>query len=337
LLSFISTVQSTAADNDVMVIGDLNAYGAEDPINILTGAGLVNQISRFGGTTGYSYVFDGEAGYLDHALATASLSAQINAATHWHINADEPSIIDYNIEFKQPDCATCGPDYYTATPYRASDHDPVLIGVNLLPPLLSQSITFTAPADRAVDSGTFSAIATASSGLTVTFASTTPAVCSATAPGNVTLLAVGICTLTADQPGNGTYAPAAQVVRSFNVTAALLTQTINFAPLADRQLSSGAFSATAAASSGLPVSIASQTPAVCSVNAGTVTLVATGTCILNANQAGNATYAAAATVSQSFQITGSVAVPVPQWALLLLAACLIGTGVLVTNRHQNGV
>jgi predicted extracellular nuclease len=335
LLSFINTVQATAADNDVMVIGDLNAYGAEDPINILTGAGLVNQISRFGGTTGYSYVFDGEAGYLDHALATASLSAQINTATHWHINADEPSIIDYNIEFKQPDCGTCGPDYYTATPYRASDHDPVLIGVNLLPPLLSQTITFTAPADRAVDAGPFTAVATASSGLAVSFASTTPAVCSTTAPGNVTLLAVGTCTLTADQPGNASYAPAAQVARSFNVTAALLTQTISFAPIADRAVNSGAFSVTATASSGLTVTIASQTPGVCTVTAGTVTLLAVGSCTLNANQSGNGVFAPAPTVAQSFAVTsGGAAVPIPHWALLLLAAGLLGTGMLTMQRRQ---
>ena len=187
LLTFIGTVQAAASDNDVLVIGDLNAYGAEDPINILTNAGLVNQISRFGGTTGYSYVFDGEAGYLDHALATASLSAQINNTTHWHINADEPSIIDYNLEFKQPACGTCGPDYYSATPYRASDHDPVLIGLNLQTVvLLPQTITFNAPADRALTAGAFAAVATASSGLAVTFTSTTPLVCTVTSPGTVT-------------------------------------------------------------------------------------------------------------------------------------------------------
>jgi Ca2+-binding RTX toxin-like protein len=43
-----------------------------------------------------------------------------------------PSVIDYNVEFKQPACAACGPDYYTATAYRSSDHDPVVVGLNLL-------------------------------------------------------------------------------------------------------------------------------------------------------------------------------------------------------------
>ena len=51
---------------------------------------------------------------------------------HWHINADEPSFIDYNLEFKQPACAACEPDLYSATPYRSSDHDPVIVGLQLV-------------------------------------------------------------------------------------------------------------------------------------------------------------------------------------------------------------
>lgn len=131
LRGFIQTLQTGSGDNDVIVIGDLNAYGKEDPVLDFTANGYVDQVARFD-NFGYSYVFDGEAGYLDHALATPSLSAQITGAAHWRINADEPSIIDYNTEFKQPLCATCGPDYYTGTPYRSSDHDPVVIGLNLL-------------------------------------------------------------------------------------------------------------------------------------------------------------------------------------------------------------
>ena len=111
--SFIPLVKATAGDEDVIVIGDLNAYGKEDPIQTLAVAGLIDQVERFNGQDGYSYVFDGEAGYLDHALANASISAQISGTTHWKINADEPSVIDYNTEFKQPACATCSQDLYT--------------------------------------------------------------------------------------------------------------------------------------------------------------------------------------------------------------------------------
>ncbi|MDO9270465.1 MAG: ExeM/NucH family extracellular endonuclease, partial [Methylobacter sp.] len=130
LRSFVSGIQG-GVDGDVLVMGDLNAYGREAPVMDLLDNGFVDQVSRFD-DAGYSYVFDGEAGYLDHALATASLSSQIAGTRHWHINADEPAIIDYNTEFKQPACATCGPDYYSATAYRSSDHDPVVVGLSLL-------------------------------------------------------------------------------------------------------------------------------------------------------------------------------------------------------------
>jgi uncharacterized repeat protein (TIGR01451 family) len=127
LINFIGTLQPI--DPDVIVMGDLNAYGAEDPIEALKSGGLIDQIAaRVPAADRYSYVFDGQAGYLDHALSTASLNAQITDVRHWHINADEPSVIDYNTEFKSP-------DLYTATPYRASDHDPVLVGLNLAAPV----------------------------------------------------------------------------------------------------------------------------------------------------------------------------------------------------------
>jgi uncharacterized protein len=127
LASWISEIGASRA----VLLGDFNAYAQEDPINTLRSAGLVDQIGRFN-RLGYSYVFDGAAGRLDHGLTTASLSAQVTSAQEWHINADEPSIIDYNTEYKQPGCATCGPDYYSATAYRSSDHDPVIMGLYLL-------------------------------------------------------------------------------------------------------------------------------------------------------------------------------------------------------------
>jgi predicted extracellular nuclease len=132
LQAFIQGIQADKQDNDVLVIGDLNAYGKEDPVLALSSQGLNDLLDAFSGTADYSYVFDGESGYLDHALASSSLLGQTVGATHWHINADEPSIIDYNLEFKQPACAACGPDYYTQTPYRSSDHDPVIVGLSLL-------------------------------------------------------------------------------------------------------------------------------------------------------------------------------------------------------------
>ena len=136
LRNTIQSLQTSSGDQDVIVIGDLNAYGKEDPILDFTANGYVDQAARFN-EFNYSYVFDGEAGYLDHALATTSLSTQITGAAHWRINADEPAIIDYNVEYKvNPNCpngASCtSPDYYSNSAYRSSDHDPVIIGLNLV-------------------------------------------------------------------------------------------------------------------------------------------------------------------------------------------------------------
>ncbi|OQW75225.1 MAG: hypothetical protein BVN35_08975 [Proteobacteria bacterium ST_bin11] len=126
----LRTWLSANGAGDTLIIGDLNAYGLEDPIFDLTGNGYVDEVSAFN-SFGYSYVFDGNAGRLDHALASTSMVPKITGVKLWHVNADEPSIIDYNLEFKQPACATCGPDYYSSTQYRSSDHDPVVIGINL--------------------------------------------------------------------------------------------------------------------------------------------------------------------------------------------------------------
>ena len=124
LLTFINTTL-VPLDPDVLVMGDLNAYGAEDPITVLTSGGLVNQIAaNVPAAERYSYVFDGTAGYLDHALSTASVSPQLTDVAFWHINADEPSVIDYNTEFKTV-------DLYQPHAFRASDHDPVVLGLEL--------------------------------------------------------------------------------------------------------------------------------------------------------------------------------------------------------------
>jgi uncharacterized protein len=123
LLGFIDDLQTETGDEDVLVIGDLNAYGQEDPILALLEGGLTDLMVAHEDNP-YSYVFDGQSGVLDHGLATESLVDEVTGADHWHINADEPSVIDYNTEFKPQ-------DLYEPHVYRASDHDPVLLGIDL--------------------------------------------------------------------------------------------------------------------------------------------------------------------------------------------------------------
>ncbi|WP_256361451.1 hypothetical protein [Methylomonas koyamae] len=108
-----------------LIIGDLNSYAQEDPISALKNAGYRNLLETMvGNQAAYSYVFDGAAGYLDHALAGPALAAQVKSTTEWHINADEPRALDYNTEFK-----TAGQvdSFYVADAYRSSDHDPLLV------------------------------------------------------------------------------------------------------------------------------------------------------------------------------------------------------------------
>ncbi|HEX2312094.1 MAG TPA: ExeM/NucH family extracellular endonuclease [Thermomonospora sp.] len=108
-----------------LVIGDLNAYGHEDPIRALAAAGLTSQTERFvPAHRRYSYVFDGQSGELDHVLAARSLARRVTGAAIWHINSDEPNILDYNTEYNPP-------GLYKPDAYRSSDHDPVIIGLRL--------------------------------------------------------------------------------------------------------------------------------------------------------------------------------------------------------------
>ncbi|MET1255222.1 ExeM/NucH family extracellular endonuclease [Aliikangiella maris] len=115
---------------DKLIIGDLNAYTKEDPVTTLEAQGYTNLLTQFVGDSHYSYVFYGQAGALDHALANAELTAQVADVVEWHINADEPRVLDYNLEYKSTAQQT---SLYNADPYRASDHDPVIVAINLQP------------------------------------------------------------------------------------------------------------------------------------------------------------------------------------------------------------
>jgi uncharacterized protein len=137
LVDWIAADPTGSGDPDFMIIGDLNSYAQEDPIDAIktgaddtagTGDDFTNLISRFQGTYAYSYTFDGQAGYLDHSLASASLVDQITGATEWHINSDEPDVIDYDTSFKP----AAQDALYEPNELRSSDHDPVLVGLNPL-------------------------------------------------------------------------------------------------------------------------------------------------------------------------------------------------------------
>jgi uncharacterized protein (TIGR03437 family) len=163
----------------------------------------------------------------------------------------------------------------------------------------TQQIDFPAPPYVNVAVATLTMTATASSGLPVSYSSTTPAVCRVSG-STVTVVGAGTCTIIASQAGNGYWAAASPVTRNFIVGPG--SQTIAFPAPGTVELGVGPFALSATASSGLPVSFSSVTPAVCTVAGITVTIVAVGTCSITANQAGNANYIAAPSVTQSFTV-----------------------------------
>ncbi len=136
LVDWLAGDPTASGDSDTLIIGDLNSYDKEDPIDAIvagsddtagTADDYTDLIRLFQGEDAYSYVFDGQIGYLDHALASADLVDQVTGVTVWHINADEADLIDYDTSFKQP----AQDAIYAPDPYRSSDHDPVVIGLRL--------------------------------------------------------------------------------------------------------------------------------------------------------------------------------------------------------------
>ncbi|HUI89938.1 MAG TPA: MBG domain-containing protein [Anaerolineales bacterium] len=165
----------------------------------------------------------------------------------------------------------------------------------------SQSINFDAIPDETYGNPPFDVSATATSGLPVSFASTTTDVC-AVSGSTVSILSAGTCTIEASQAGDSNYSAAQPVDQSFGNGKA--GEAINFSALPDKTYGDADFdvSSYASATSGLAVSFSSETPSVCSVSGSTVSLASAGTCTIRASQSGNNNYNAASNVDQSFTV-----------------------------------
>ena len=129
------TAGQTIADQPTLILGDINAYLMEGPIDAFANKGYTEVSNALHGSAQHSYVFDGESGSLDHAFANAKLMAQIADVTEWHINADEPLILDYNEEFKS-DVAKA--NFYAPSAYRSSDHDPMIVSIKYSQPKINK-------------------------------------------------------------------------------------------------------------------------------------------------------------------------------------------------------
>ena len=126
LTTWLESDPTGSGDADFLIVGDLNAYAQEDPIATIKNAGYTDLAEQFIGPSAYSFVFDGQLGTLDYALANGTLSSQVTGVTEWHINSDEPDAIDYNLDFDRDPTLFDG-----SVPFRTSDHDPILIGLDL--------------------------------------------------------------------------------------------------------------------------------------------------------------------------------------------------------------
>lgn len=113
----------TVADEDSLVLGDFNAYGAEDPIDAMVADGYTN-LEEFYHPGATTYVFDGQTGTLDYGFGNSGIMDNVTGAAAWHINSNEPDAIDYNTDFGRDTSMFDG-----AIPYRTSDHDPIIIGL----------------------------------------------------------------------------------------------------------------------------------------------------------------------------------------------------------------
>ena len=202
-----------------------------------------------------------------------------------------------------------------------------------------QAITFSLPASGFVGS-TVDLVASADSGLTVLYAMPTPDVCTIDG-ASLTLVAPGTCTVTASQPGDETYDPAADVDASVIVEAAPppdpVAQVITFALPA-----SGFVASTVVldgfADSGLPVSYATSTPDICSIDGTTLALNAAGTCTVTASQAGDDGHTPAPDVTASVIVT--VAPPDPEAqtiAFSLPASGFVGSTIRLAGVAGSGL
>ncbi len=185
-----------------------------------------------------------------------------------------------------------------------------------------QTITFVNPGTQTYGTP-LTLIATASSGLAVSFASATTSVCTVSA-NTVTFLTTGTCGIWATQAGNGDFSPAPEVGHAFAV--AKEAQTIAFPNPGAQTYGGLPFTLSATASSNLPVSYASTTSTICTVSSSTVTLLATGTCGISATQAGNTDYKAAAAVGLTFQVVHYQIITFPAIPTTTLA-----TGSVILN------
>jgi len=265
----------------------------DTPLNIAAATGVLSNDTLNGATiVSYGATTGGEQTTIGTATPT-SAGGSITLSANGSFSYTPPSgAVSINDTFK-----------YILQNASGTSTATVTIGVGKL----SQTIMFTstAPTDAKVGGPTYTVTATATSGLPVTFSIDALAVSVCTIAGStVSFIGVGTCIINADQAGDTSYNPAPQVQQSFAVAKG--DQTISFTSAApsDAKVGGPTYTVTATASSGLPVTftIDPSASAVCSIAGSTVSFLSVGTCVINANQAGDANWNAAPQAQQSFPV-----------------------------------
>jgi len=118
VVAFVGELQAASGSDDVLLLGDFNAYSHEDPMTVFAEAGYVDLVPANAGPR-YTYALGGQLGSLDHAIATPSLARKVTGVAAWSINAAEWPGRGYGSAAAVAD-----------TPFRSSDHDPVLVGIS---------------------------------------------------------------------------------------------------------------------------------------------------------------------------------------------------------------
>jgi hypothetical protein len=166
----------------------------------------------------------------------------------------------------------------------------------------SQTIYFLSGVPvSAVVGGAYKVTATATSRLPVSFSSGTPAVCSIEG-STVSFVAGGVCMVDANQAGDSDYEPAVQGQQEFLI--AKNAQQIEFTSHGPgaATVAGPAYTVSASASSGLPVTLSSGAPEICTVTGATVAFVGAGQCIIEADEPGSTSYEAAVPITQAFAV-----------------------------------
>ncbi|MBX2971924.1 MAG: ExeM/NucH family extracellular endonuclease [Flavobacteriales bacterium] len=117
LIDHWAGVRSATGIDAQLIMGDFNAYTQEDPIDRLRASGLTYQAVD----GGYTHSYAGMFGSIDHVFATSAMDQAVSGVAVWHINADEPTTLDYR---------DSNQSRYQPNAFRSSDHDPVLVGFN---------------------------------------------------------------------------------------------------------------------------------------------------------------------------------------------------------------